>query len=479
MGDSFGLSCYATLPHRYGAATPGEYRFASSCCISTAWYRKGPFWLLDRARERNSAPVNMLKGLYKIAITLTCCEALRALLLGSYFSPVPAFADDPGAQLEQEASQDQGTLLPSLGRDWLAEQGVSLELIAINDNFANVRGGVRRGVGSMGNLNVIFTIDTAKAGWWENGSFTIYGIWLYGQRPSEWVGDFQFTSSIDGPVPELEPYEAYYEHTFMDGRLKWLAGIHDLTLDFATLDFAFNYINSSFTTPSTITQLPYSFYPNTSWGTRGIYRVTEELYAMLGFYDGQPATADNLSTSNLGITAEDGIYSIAEFGYKGSLSGYYTKLLFGAWHCSGKFTDVAGDLKHSNFGTYLLGERELWHENELGDQGLGAFFQVGQSQQDRNLNPWYFGFGGRYKGLVPSREDDVLSVGLAMAYFGDTAQTAIPGLEQSERTFEINYRAPVTSWLTLSPDVQFVIDPYGNPDLENDLILYVRSEVTL
>lgn len=406
-------------------------------------------------------------------------SACAGLLLVFLQVSTPTFADDPGAEVEQLASEDQSTLLPSLGRDWLEDQGFNLEFLAINDNWANVRGGNYRGVGSMGNLNAILTIDTAKAGWWENGSFTLYGIWVYGRRPSQAVGDFQYTSSIDGPVPELEPYEAYYEHSFMDGRLKWLGGIHDLTLDFATLDFAFNYINSSFTTPSTITQLPYSFYPNTSWGTRAIYQITEEAYSMLGFYDGQPATLDRLQSTNFGISAQEGVYSIAEVGYKGSMSGYYTKLLMGAWHCSGKFTDVAGDEKRSNFGTYLLGERELWRESELGDQGFGAFFQVGQAQQDRNLNPWYFGGGARYKGLIPLRDDDVLSLGLAMAYFGDTARTAIPGLEQSERTFEINYRAPINGWLTLSPDVQFVVDPYGNPDLANDVILYVRSEVTL
>lgn len=408
------------------------------------------------------------------SIALIC-----GVLAGFSCGVSPACADDIAAQVEQEAARNQETLLPSLGRDWLEDQGATLEIIAVNDNWANVRGGNYRGLGSMGNLNMILTIDTAKAGWWENGSFTLYEIWIYGRRPAEAVGDYQFTSSIDGPVPELEPYEAYYEHTFMDGRLKWLAGIHDLTLDFATLDFGFDYINSSFNTPSTITQIPYSFYPNTSWGTRGIYRLNEELYAMLGFYDGQPAKIDNIQSANHGISAEDGLYSITEFGYKGDLSGYYTKLLFGAWHCSGKFTDVAGETQQSNFGSYLLGERELWHENELGDQGIGAFFQVGQAQQDRNLNPWYFGFGGRYKGLVPSRDDDTLSVGLAMAYFGNTAQTAIPGLEQSERTFEINYRAPINSWLTLMPDMQYVLDPSGNPDLDNDVILYVRTEVTL
>lgn len=391
----------------------------------------------------------------------------------------PALADDSGAILEQEAAQDQSTLLPSLGREWLGEQGATLELLAINDNFANVRGGNYRGVGSMGNLNVILTIDTAKAGWWENGSFTFYSIWVYGERPSEAVGDFQFTSGIDAPTPELEPYEAYYEHTFMNGQVKWLAGIHDFTLDFATLDYAFNYLNSSFLTPSTITQIPYSFYPNTSWGTRAIYQITEEGYAMLGFYDGQPATFDDLQNSTLGISPEDGIYSIGEVGYKGSMEGYYTKVVLGAWHCSGQFTDFSGEYQNSNSGLYLLGERELWRENELGDQGVGAFFQVGQAQADRNFNPWYFGGGARYKGLVPSRDDDVLSVGLAMAYFGDEAREDIPGLEVSERTFEVNYRASINGWMTLSPDVQFVIDPSGNPDLENDLILYLRSEITL
>ena len=385
--------------------------------------------------------------------------------------------NDHGSQQVEEASN--GTLLPSLGRQWLNDQGADLQLLAVNDWWANVRGGKKRGVGSMGNLNVIFTVDTEKAGWWENGSFTLYGIWIYGNRPSLAVGDYQFTSSIDA-VTGLEPYEAFYEHTFLDGRLKWLAGIHDLTLDFAILDFGFTFINSSFFTPSTITQLPYSFYPNTSFGTQAVYQVTDKTYGMLGFYDGQPATTDNLDAIDLKLGPQDGLYSIAEVGFKGSSdAGYYMKLALGVWQCTGEFVDISGDTKHSNFGTYLLGESELWKEDDASDQGLGGFFQVGQAQQDRNYNPWYFGGGVRYKGLMPERNEDVLGFGLAMAYFGDAARDAVPGLEQSERTFELSYRAPINAWLTMTPDAQFVLDPSGNPDLANDLILYVRTEVNL
>jgi len=402
-----------------------------------------------------------------------------AVLLGGLLRP--AFADEQ-AELQElaEEGKEDNSLLPPLGRQWLEEQGVNLKLLAVNDNWGNVRGGDRLGVGSMGNLNVVMTLDTAKAGWWEHGSFTLYGIWVYGQRPSQAVGDYQYTSSIDGPVPQLEPYEAFYEHTFLDGRLRWLAGIHDLTLDFATLDYGFTFINSSFYTPSTITQLPYSFYPNTSWGTRAIYDVTEKGYAMLGFYDGRPATTGEMDKVDWQLSIEDGLYSIGEIGWKGdSQAGYYTKVALGVWHCLGSFTDTNNQEFNYNFGTYLLGEQELWKETEDGEEGLGAFIQVGQAEQDRNVNPWYFGAGLRYQGLIPDREDDVLGFGLAMATFGSYARELTPGTESSERTFELSYRAPLNPWLTLTPDAQFVVDPSGNPDLENDLILYLRSEINL
>lgn len=386
---------------------------------------------------------------------------------------------EEAAQNAQDGEVENRTLLPTLGRQWLSEHGVGLTVLAVNDWWANVRGGNYRGVGTMGNLNAILTIDTKKAGWWEDGSFTFYGIWVYGSRPSNAVGDYQFTSSIDGPI-QLEPYEAFYEHTFLDGRLKWLAGIHDLTLDFGILNYGLTFINSSFFTPSTMTQLPYSFYPNTSFGTRAVYQITDRTYSILGFYDGKPIGDAGIHTIDLQVSEQDGLYSILELGSKGSSpAGYYSKYAFGVWHCSGEFTDVAGDSNNSNFGTYLLGEQELWKEQEAGDQGFGAFAQVGQAQQDRNLNPWYFGGGVRYKGLVPGRDNDVLGFGLAMATFGATARAGVPGIESSERTFELSYRAPINSWLTVTPDAQFVIDPSGNPNLENDLILYLRTEVGL
>jgi porin len=410
-------------------------------------------------------------------------HVITAAILAFSMGPLTCFSDEQAAIeqeiVREEAEDDYESLLPSWGRETLREHGLNLEVLAINDSWGNIRGGKDRGVGSIGNMNVIVEADTEKLGMWGDGSFTFWGIWIYGQRPSDAVGDYQFTSSIDGPQ-ELEPYEAYYEHSFLDGRITWLAGIHDFTLDFGILDYGFTFINSSFFTPSTITQVPYSFYPNTSWGTRGIFKATEDTYAMLGFYDGKPISNNGINTIDFSVSEQDGLYSIGELGIKGhSSSGYYRKVAFGAWHCSGDFSDISGLNAQTNYGTYLLGEHELWKEAAGSDQGFGAFAQVAQAQPGRNLNSWYYGGGLRYKGLVPDRDDDVIGVGIAFAQFSNEAREANPGLESNEHTYEVSYRAPLTGWLTLTPDAQFVVNPSGNPDLANDLILYVRSEVTL
>jgi porin len=44
--------------------------------------------------------------------------------------------------------------------------------------------------------------------------------------------------------------------------------------------------------------------------------------------------------------------------------------------------------------------------------------------------------------------------------------------------FEFTYQAQVTKWLTVQPDIQFIINPGGTHDLSNALVIGARAVVT-
>lgn len=406
-----------------------------------------------------------------LLITLSLCGSL------CHAQEVDTEAPREAADIQQ--AEPTGGLLGDLGRGELEEQGIHLELFSIHDLWANAAGGNYRGLGVVGAMNVILTFDTAKLGLWDSGEFVFWGIGVYGRRPADAVGDFQYTSSYDG-LDGVEPYEMYYKHSFADGRVDILAGVHDFSLDFATLDYGYSLVNSSFYTPSTITQIPYSFYPNTGLGTRVSAHLSERAYLLAGVYDGQPTSLDNMRDRTWSISARGGLYSIAEIGWRESNDNlHYMKVALGGWSNSGTFDDVNGIERSSNSGSYFIAERQLWREGTAGSQGLGALLQVGQAQADRNFNPWYFGGGIRYEGLLEGRDEDVLSLGYAHAEASSRYRSLNEGTPASERVFELCYRARVAPDITLSPDVQYVVNPLMSPGVPDALIFYLRTEVAL
>ena len=391
----------------------------------------------------------------------------------------PLHAQEPPNVEEVVLADPEEHLLGDLGRGKLEAEGVRIEAFAMNDFWANVAGGLSKGGGVMGNMNLILSLDTGKMGLWEDGAFVFWGIGVYGRRPSEVVGDFQFTDSIDAP-DSVEFYEGYYEHSFLDGSIDVLAGIHDFSLEFAILDYAYTLINSSFITPPTITQYPVSFYPTTGLGTRASLKISDEIYGLIGAYDGEPANFDDDRKRTWEISKRGGIYSIAEIGWlEDEKEKPHTKVALGAWFNSGTFTDSIGQEHTGNYGTYLLAERQLWQELEGQAQGLGMFLQVSQARNDRNTCPWYYGTGFSYTGLFPGRDEDVAAIGLADAFFSSNFKNYYDTDDASERVWEINYRMRVLSSTTITPDVQYVMNPYANPDIEDALIFYLRTEVAL
>jgi porin len=91
---------------------------------------------------------------------------------------------------------------------------------------------------------------------------------------------------------------------------------------------------------------------------------------------------------------------------------------------------------------------------------------------DRNLVSWYVDAGIDLKGMIPARDADVWGVGFAFANIGDAARGFDEDLNRFsganhpvrdyESVVEVTYLAPLTPWLSLQPDFQYVMHPGGN-----------------
>ena len=357
--------------------------------------------------------------------------------------------------------------------------GVELYALAMQDAYANTTGGASRGGGIIGNLYLSLTLRTKEMGLWDGGKMVTEGIGIYGRMPSKVIGDYQFTSSIDAP-DGVELYQMYYEQTFFDERVSILAGINDYSLEFAVAEYGWDFIHSAFWTPSTMTQFWWSFYPCTSLGARAKVQVSESGYLLAGVYDGTPTDQSNYRKIDWGLSKTDGAHSLVELGVSESGEGKRPyKLALGGWYNSGEFDSADGDIMHANSGTWLVGQTLLVSEDESYERGLGGFFQVGQADNTRNFNSWYFGAGLRYKGLFGTRPEDTLGLAWGRAEIGSTYREANPGTESFEGSTELTYRAVVRPWLTLQPAVQLVTNPGANPAYDDAVVLYLRSEVLL
>ena len=91
---------------------------------------------------------------------------------------------------------------------------------------------------------------------------------------------------------------------------------------------------------------------------------------------------------------------------------------------------------------------------------------------------FYVDCGLTYKGLIPTRDNDVLGVAFAYGHLNNNPQgndgSSNPGYEM---VFEATYQIMLTPWLSLQPDVQYVIHR-SSTDIPNALVLGAHATIS-
>jgi len=92
----------------------------------------------------------------------------------------------------------------------------------------------------------------------------------------------------------------------------------------------------------------------------------------------------------------------------------------------------------------------------------------------------HLALGAAWTGALPGRDGDAFGVMASYVHFGDEARFAGTFDEDDELAVEAFYKFQLTRWLTLKPDLQYIINPSGRGpagDIDNALVGTVRLEV--
>jgi porin len=141
----------------------------------------------------------------------------------------------------------------------------------------------------------------------------------------------------------------------------------------------------------------------------------------------------------------------------------------------------------ANYGIYLNIEQEVWREPRSEDQGLGAFAHAAWMPPNRNYIEFSIEGGLHYHGAIPGRDHDALGLGIAYIRISDQVADAVNAANQRdhtsnnqpdfEATIELVYRYQVAPWFSIQPHAQYVIQPGGTKDIDNALIVGVRTNI--
>jgi porin len=356
------------------------------------------------------------------------------------------------------------------------------------------------------NVDVTTTLRADSVVDWPGATLHLYGLGNQGGNPSERVGDAQVTSSIEAPL-SWRLYEAWLQQT-LGTRASVLVGLYDLNAEFDANRTGGLFLNSSHGIGAAFGlsgRNGPSIFPVTSMAVRGRLRVARRGYVQAAVLDGVPGDPADPGGTVVRFGDDDGVLAASEAGvYLGGevplrmamvdrtlAVDAPLELAVGGWTYTTPLRpwpqvnrpNVVPVATRGSAGAYLLAEGRVLREPGTSNQGLSGFVRLGWANDQYNRFSRHVGAGVVYTGPFAGRDVDRVGLAVATALNSDAYEAAQRRAGRPVTDVEVNveatYAAPLTNWLTLVGDLQYVANPNTDPSIPNAFVPGVRVVVTL
>ncbi len=379
-----------------------------------------------------------------------------------------------------------------VGTGWLGrtlglkdEWGIKLGGLWLADTNLVVAGGAQPG--GWTNNQALFIglgIDAEKLVDWRGASFGFQFLQFNGGETNEQAGSIAGYNGIVGlpPLNRTELLEAWYLQEMKKDVLKMRIGRSLPTYDFGNVlrPVALADVNQNIPAVSGLLWSPIFVnasmigammgYYNPANGVTVNFTPTKDFYVNLGVYDGNRARGIQ---TGVNPPMFNGYYfNIGEVGVNWLLGedNHPGQFGIGIWRQTGLLS-FRGITEDGTGGFYAFGsQRVAYRVNpSVKNSSISVFYQVGANASQTLPISQYYGAGVTAFGLIGSREDDSMGLGVGVSRMN-------PNLfeRSTEVMFQGYYQARLFAAIFLQPTVTYIPTPGLSPILPGALTTTMR-----
>jgi porin len=371
----------------------------------------------------------------------------------------------------------------------LAEEGVTLIGQYIGEPAWNDRGYKDTGWTYAQEVDFGAVLNLRKLGWADAGVVRVLLSDRIGTAAHQNTGAYIQDQAYWGQGQNFRLDEVSYERSYLSNRLNVKGGFYSMGNDFGGLPDVCNF-NTNGTCGHPLGPLYGSGWldsPTGGWGGRLKWAASSSgWYAQAGVYDVTPARKQHSQGFNLDFSNTTGVIVPMEVGYVHGKTpdDYPGTYKIEAYYDSSTLTNLANSSRKvsGRTGGYIQGAQQIWKPSPGVVQGLSVFAVASLADPESGLFRTYYEAGLSWRGPLPARYDDWVSLAWMQANVNSAVRSAEeragkPG-QTNEQLIELNYTWQGTPWLLVRPAFQYAVRPGGYSTRPDTLIFSMHIQIT-
>ncbi|WP_455826468.1 carbohydrate porin [Pseudomonas graminis] len=401
-------------------------------------------------------------------------------------------------------------------RTKLIEQGIDIKADYVGEMGANLHGGYNDD--KTGRYSDQFglgvALDLQKLWGWDNTQAKIQLTNRNGQNISnDRIGDPRagtLSSSMEvygrGHMVRLTQF--WIQHQMFDNKLDVKLGYFGEGEDFNTFPCDFQNLSFCGSQVGNYVNTWYNW-PVSQAAIRVKYNITPELYAQIGAYNQNPSQLEHGNGFKLSGSGTKGTVIPVELVWSPKVNSLPGEYRVGYYKSAADAADVREDVngndaattradyrtRSSKKGYWFVAQQQLTSHNGDSSRGLNIAANATFHDKETNLVDNYQSLMLVYKGPFDARPKDDIGIGVARLHVNDDVKknaellNASNGvndydnplfspIRETEYNIELNYGVKVTNWLTVRPNLQYVVQPGGVDKVDNAFVAGLKIQST-